>query len=87
MYFKHGDKLWVIVNTADYLVELLVDTMLYELYAAEVTNAYTKGKISSVREFEIAVDRFVSDHLDDYQVADIQDVAAGVVNMILGLES
>lgn len=87
MYFKHGDKLWVIVNTADYLIELLVDTMLYELYTKEVTFAYTKNKISNIKEFEIAVDRFVSDHLDDYQVADIQDITTGVVNMILELES
>lgn len=82
MYFKRNDKLWLMVNTADYMCGLMLDSMLYDYYTDEVTGAYTKGKIKSIGDFEKFVNRFSREHAEDYQIDDVYDITMGVIDMV-----
>ena len=76
------DKLWLIVNTADYVCGLMLDSMLYDDYADEVTGAYTEGKIKSIGDFEKFVTMFSLEHAEDYQIDDVYDITMGVIDMV-----
>ena len=83
MYFKGNDKVWLIVNTADYVCGLMLDTALYELYTEEVTDgAYADGRIKSIDDFKKVIGRFSVDHADDFQIDDVYDIAMGVIDMV-----
>ena len=77
-----NDKLWVIVNTTDNIISMLVDTALYELYAEEVTGAYERHEIKTISGFEKAVIRFNDDHAEDYQIEDVYEIAMNVIDMV-----
>lgn len=65
------DKLWLMVNTADYVCSLMIDTYLYSMYEEEITNSYVKGHITSVREFHKYLDDFVDRYASDYQIDEL----------------
>lgn len=82
MNLSGNDKLWTIVNAADNLVSMLVDTSLYELYAEEVTGSYENNGIKTISGFEKAVTRFTEDHETDYQIEDVYEIAMNVIDMV-----
>lgn len=65
------DKLWLMVNTADYVCSLMIDTYLYSMYEEEITNSYVKGHITSVREFRKYLDDFMDRYASDYQIDEL----------------
>lgn len=72
------DKLWLMVNTADYVCSLMIDTYLYSMYEEEITNSYVRGQITSVREFHEYLDDFVDRYASDYQIDELLNIVNGV---------
>ena len=72
------DKLWLMVNTADYVCSLMIDTYLYSMYEEEITNSYVKGNITSVREFRKYLDDFIDRYASDYQIDELLNIVNGV---------
>lgn len=73
-----ADKLWVMVNTADYVCGLMIDTYLYSMYEKEITQSYVKGHITSVREFREYLDDFIDRYASDYQIDELLKIVNGV---------
>lgn len=82
MIMNNADKLWLIANTVDYVCGLMIDYYLYSIYEKEITQAYAKGRITSVGEFRKYLDDFIDRHAGDYQVNDVYDIAMGVIDMV-----
>lgn len=83
MEFRGSDKVWLAVNTADYVAGLMLDTMLYDLYSDEVTGgAYSQGKIRSMKDFKQTVRNFCIKHQDDYQIGDILEIYDAIELMV-----
>lgn len=59
------------VNTADYVCSLMIDTYRYSMYEKEITHSYVKGHITSVREFHKYLDDFVDRYSSDYQIDEL----------------
>lgn len=73
-----ADKLWLIANTADYVCGLMIDYYLYSMYEKEITQAYAKGRITSVGEFRKYLDDFIDRHAGDYQIDELLNIVNGV---------
>ena len=72
------DKLWLMVNTADYVCSLMIDSYLYSMYEKEITQSYVKGHITSVREFRKYLDDFIDKYSSDYQIDELLNIVNGV---------
>ena len=72
------DKLWLIVNTADYVCGLMIDSYLYSMYEKEITQSYVKGHITSVREFRKYLYDFIDRYASDYQIDELLNIVNGV---------
>ena len=72
------DKLWLIVNTADYVCGLMIDSYLYSMYEKEITQSYVEGHITSIGEFHKYLDDFIDRYASDYQIDELLNIVNGV---------